>query len=44
MGQYALGACIPNFNTGLDDVLALLEIVVRAGRKADEEPRAAGPP
>ncbi len=41
-GQYALRACIVNFNTGLKDVHALPEIVVRAGREADAEWRAEG--
>lgn len=43
-GRYALRACIVNFNTGLDDVRALPEIVVRTGRHADAELRAGGLP
>jgi glutamate/tyrosine decarboxylase-like PLP-dependent enzyme len=33
--RYALRACIVNFNTGMEDVQALPEIVVRTGRRAD---------
>ena len=42
--RYALRACIVNFNTGLDDVQALPEIVVRTGRQADADLRAEGLP
>jgi glutamate/tyrosine decarboxylase-like PLP-dependent enzyme len=41
-GRYALRACIVNFNTGIDDIGALPEIVVRTGRNADAELRAGG--
>lgn len=41
-GRYALRACIVNFNTGIDDVRALPEIVVRTGQNADKELRAEG--
>jgi len=34
-GKYALRACIVNFNTTLDDVEALPEIVARLGRELD---------
>ena len=34
-GKYALRACIVNFNTTLDDVEALPEIVTRLGRELD---------
>ena len=43
-GRYALRACIVNFNTGLDDVHALPEIVVRTGRQADADLRSEGLP
>jgi glutamate/tyrosine decarboxylase-like PLP-dependent enzyme len=43
-GRYAFRACIVNFNTGLEDVRALPEIVVRTGRKADADLRAEGLP
>ena len=43
-GRYALRACIVNFNTGIDDVRALPEIVVRTGRHADKEMRTEGLP
>jgi hypothetical protein len=32
--RYALRAFIVNFNTGIDDVRALREIVIRPGRRA----------
>lgn len=38
-GRYALRACIVNFNTRLNDVLALPEIVARLGREVDAELR-----
>ena len=38
-GRYALRACIVNFNTGIDDVLALPGIVVRTGQDADSDLR-----
>ena len=38
-GRYALRACIVNFNTGLDDVLALPGIVVHTGQHADSDLR-----
>jgi aromatic-L-amino-acid/L-tryptophan decarboxylase len=38
-GRYLLRACIVNFHTGVDDVDALPEIVVRSGRKLDAELR-----
>ncbi|HZD10230.1 MAG TPA: aminotransferase class V-fold PLP-dependent enzyme [Candidatus Binatia bacterium] len=38
-GKYALRACIVNFNTALDDVEALPEIVARIGRELDAEMR-----
>jgi glutamate/tyrosine decarboxylase-like PLP-dependent enzyme len=39
-GRYALRACIVNFRTALADILAVPEIVVRAGRAADAGLRA----
>ena len=41
-GRFALRACIVNFNTGIDDVRALPEIVVRTGRHADADLRVEG--
>jgi aromatic-L-amino-acid decarboxylase len=41
-GRYALRACIVNFNTSLDDALALPEIVARIGRDADVHLRPGG--
>ena len=41
-GRYALRACIVNFRTSLEDVLAVPEIVVRVGRDVDAKLRAAG--
>ena len=41
-GQYALRACVVNFNTELEDVRALPEIVIRTGRQADADLRAEG--
>jgi aromatic-L-amino-acid/L-tryptophan decarboxylase len=38
-GRYLLRACIVNFHTGVDDVDALPEIVVRSGRELDAELR-----
>lgn len=38
-GRYALRACIVNFRTTLEDVEALLPIVVRVGKQADESMR-----
>ncbi len=43
-GRYALRACIVNFNTGIEDVRALPEIVVRTGQHTDAELRAGGLP
>lgn len=39
-GRYVFRACIVNFNTGMDDIHALPEIVVRTGRQADTDLRA----
>jgi aromatic-L-amino-acid decarboxylase len=39
-GRYVLRACIVNFNTRLEDVQAVPEIIVRLGRKLDHEMRA----
>ena len=41
-GRYALRACIVNFNTDMDDVLALPEIVASTGRDADADLRPEG--
>jgi aromatic-L-amino-acid decarboxylase len=41
-GRYALRACIVNFNTGIEDVQALPEIVARLGREVDAELRPRG--
>lgn len=38
-GKYALRACIVNFNTSLEDVEAIPDIVVRLGRELDAEMR-----
>lgn len=38
-GAYALRACIVNFRTGLGDIEALPEIVIRLGRAVDAELR-----
>jgi aromatic-L-amino-acid decarboxylase len=38
-GRYVLRACIVNFRTGLADVEALLDIVVRVGRELDAAER-----
>jgi aromatic-L-amino-acid decarboxylase len=38
-GKYALRACIVNFRTTLQDVEALLPLVVRLGKEVDEELR-----
>jgi len=43
-GRYALRACIVNFNTSMDDVLALPAIVVRTGQHADIDLRSGGLP
>jgi glutamate/tyrosine decarboxylase-like PLP-dependent enzyme len=43
-GRYTLRACIVNFNTSRDDVLALPGIVVRTGQHADEHLRSDGLP
>ena len=43
-GRYLLRACIVNFNTTMDDVDALPEMVARLGRTVDRELRAATPP
>ena len=43
-GRYALRACIVNFNTSMDDVLALPAIVVRTGQHADVDLRSGGLP
>jgi aromatic-L-amino-acid/L-tryptophan decarboxylase len=38
-GRFALRACIVNFRTSLEDVTAIPEIVVRCGRRVDQELR-----
>jgi glutamate/tyrosine decarboxylase-like PLP-dependent enzyme len=40
-GKYALRACIVNFRTTIQDVEALLPIIVRIGRQVDAELRTA---
>jgi glutamate/tyrosine decarboxylase-like PLP-dependent enzyme len=41
-GKYALRACIVNFRTTVQDVEALLPLVVRLGKQVDDELRGAG--
>jgi len=41
-GRFALRACIVNFRTSIEDVKALLRIVVRLGEEVDAELRTAG--
>jgi glutamate/tyrosine decarboxylase-like PLP-dependent enzyme len=40
-GKFALRLCVVNFRTSLEDIEALPEIVVRLGRQADQQLRAA---
>ena len=40
-GRYLLRACVVNFRTTTDDIAAIPEIVVRAGRALDREMRKA---
>jgi hypothetical protein len=41
-GKYALRACIVNFRTTLEDVEALLPIIVRIGNEVDKALRPTG--